>query len=380
MLSSPNSTHLERWLGAEALARLQRDMQGWYGPPIAISDVPGEVMIAKDGDFVGRMAADKIPGGQYFSALDVIRDTEIKRRKAKGRLLGRRSKQSGMAGFTSLSDLISEATVSGKMQPLQGNIQKIGTAGQAVATTNSLWRVTVTPGAGAAAGAAPGGTVPTSATTGAFQFANPPGGDLQYVIGGDIAATVATNSLLLYARTFAVAINPNTTGAQAITGVPTLYQNATAGQPDSIVGNFAFMEVGTALAATAHNFTMTYQDQANNAAEAAPVTTGVLSAVINRLDHAGWFIPLNATDSGIRNATNVTMSAAVATGAMDLVIGHPVSWFAFPLANIMTPFDFVFQRMAPGRIFDSACLALLEVGKGSTTATTYTGTIWAAWG
>jgi hypothetical protein len=380
MLSSPNSSHLERWLGAATLQRLQRDMAGWYGPPIAIADVPGELMIAKDGDFIGRLAASNIPGGQYFSALDVIREAEIKRRKARARLAGHGAKQGGMAGFTSLSDLLNEATVSGKFTPLQGNIQKNGTIAQAIGTTNSLWRLGASPGSGAAAAAAPGGTVPTSATTGAFTYTNPPGGDFMYVVGGDLQSTVASNSLLLYDRVFAVAINPNSTAAQPITGVPTRYQNAVANTADSTVGNFAFMEVGTVLAATAHNFTMSYRDQANNVAEAAPVTTGVNAASVNRVDHAGWFIPLNATDTGIRNATDVTMSAAVATGAMDLVIGHPVSWFAFALANIATPFDFVFQRMAPGRIFDNACLALLEVGKGSTTATTYTGTIWAAWG
>lgn len=372
---SPNSSHLERWLGAETIARAQRDMKGWYGGPIAIADVPGEVSITADGDFVGRMA-----NWRYSRAVDAIREEEIKRRKAVLRAYGVSSKQSGMAGFSSLSDLMSEATVAGKMQLLGGTIQKAGTAGS-TNNSSSLWRCTGSPGAGAAAAAAPGGTVPTSASVGAMNFTNPGGGDLQYVVGGDISATAAPNSLLLYARIFAVAVNPNTTSPQSVNGVPTLYQNATGGLADSIVGNFVFFEVGTALAATAHNITFTYKDQANNVAEVGPVVTGVSGAVANRLDHlANWFCSLNAADSGIRNLTDVTMSAAVATGTLDAVIGHPLNWFLMQVANTVYPFDFVFQRMAPGRIFDNACLALLEVQKVSGTATTYNGTIMSAWG
>lgn len=373
MLSSPNSSHLERWLGADGIQRLQRDMVGWYGAPIAIADVPGEVLITKGGDFVGR-----IDGGEYFSAVDRIRDIEIGRRKAQTRLRAVMRKQAGMAGFTSLSDLMSEATVAGKQQSLGGAISKASVTG-ATGITMSTWRVGTSPAAGAAAAAAPGGTVPTSATTGAIPFVNPPGGDFQLVTGGDIAATIVPNSLLLYSRIFAVAVNPNSVAVQTVTGVPTLYQNATSGAFDSIAGNFVFFEVGTVLAATAHNITFSYKDNANNAAETAPVVTGVSAAIGNRLDHASWFCPLNTGDTGIRNITDVTMSALVATGAMDAVIGHPHCWFAFPIANIVTPFDFVYQRMAPSRIFDNACLALLEP-KGIATATTYTGTIMSAWG
>lgn len=372
---SPNSTHLERWLGADVIGRLQRDMRGWYGLPIAIADVPGEVSIAADGDFVGR-----IDGGQYFTGLDRAREAEINLRKARARLLAHRHKQSGMAGFTSLSDLISEATVAGKQQLLGGVLYKNGTVG-GLGSSNSLFRVGASPVAGTAAAAVPGGTVPTSASTGAMNFTNPGGGDLQYVTGGDLTTSVSPMSLLLYSRIFAAAVNPNSAVLQSITGVPTLYQNATGGLADSIVGNFVFFEIGTALAATAHNITFSYKDQSNNVAETAPVVTGLSGGIVNRLDHLlTWFCPLNGPDTGIRNLTDVTFSAAVATGAIDAVIGHPHCWFGLPSSNFITPFDFVFQRMAPSRIFDNSCLALLEVQKSVSTASTYTGTIMSAWG
>lgn len=373
---SPNSTHLDRWLGTEKIEQLAVNMRGWYGPPIAIADVPGEVWVAKDGDFHGR-----IDGGEYYTGLDAHREARLIKRKAALRLYGHLSKQGGMAGFTSLSDLMSEATVSGKMQPLGGSILKNGTTG-VIGSTNSLFVCGSSPATGAAAGAAPGGTVPTSASAGALGFTNPPSGDLMYVTGADISQNAAPNSLLLYSRIFAVAVNPNTVAAQSVTGVPTLYQNTTGGAADSIAGNFMFFDTNVALAATAHNITFTYRDQANNVAEVAPVVAGLSGCIDNRLNQAAgtWFNPLNGADTGIKVLTDVTMSAAVATGAFDAVIGHPHCWMVLPSSSIVTPFDWVFQRFAPSRVFNDACLALLEVNKGTTTNTNYTGTIMAAWG
>jgi hypothetical protein len=372
-----HSQRLERWLGADKIAKLQADMRGWYADPISIADVPGDVLITADGDFVGALRIK-----QHACAREAIAH-ELKRRKAALRKhmlsRGMAKAQAGMAGFVSLSDLVSEATVSGKMQPLGGNIVKAGTTG-VIGVTNSLWRVGSSPAAGAAAAAAPGGTVPVSTSTGALRFTNPPAGDLQHLLSGDMAASVAPNSLLVYDRLFAVAVNPNTASAQAVTGVPTRYQNNSGGQADSKAGNFFFLEVGAALAGTAHNITVAYQDEGGGVAENAPLITGVSAAIANRLDHAGWFNPLNGTDTGLGNITSVTMSTTVATGAMDAVIGHPIAWMAFPIANLITPFDWVNVKFAPGRIFDNACLALLEVSKGSTTATTYTGTLLSAWG
>jgi hypothetical protein len=375
--TAPNSQRLERWLGAATIARLQRDMRGWYAGPISIADVPGDVSITADGDFVGSLQTTR-----FSCVRDALAFEQARRQKALRTHLARYAlvrKQAGMAGFASLSDLVSEATVAGKMQPLGGCISKTGTTG-VVGSSNSLFRVGTSPAAGAAAAAAPGGTVYTRDTLGALPFANPPAGDLQYLVSGDMQCNAIPNSLLVYDRSFGVAINPNSAVAQPITGVPTRYQNTTSGLADSAAGSFAFFEVGTALAATAHNITLTYQDQFGAVAEAAPVITGVAGAAANRLDHAGWFCPLTGADTGLKNVTNVTLSAAVATGTMGLVIGHQVAWLAFPIANLITPFDWVNVKFAPGRIFDDACLALLEVGKGATTATTYTGTLMSAWG
>jgi hypothetical protein len=68
-------------------------------------------------------------------------------------------------------------------------------------------------------------------------------------------------------------------------------------------------------------------------------------------------------------------SASVATGVIWFMIGHPIGFMSFPVINSMMPFDWLTNRNQAPRVFDSACLALLEPMKPATTATTYTGMI-----
>jgi hypothetical protein len=228
-----------------------------------------------------------------------------------------------------------------------------------------------------AAAVAPGGTVYVDSDTGGFLFSNPASGTL-HLIGADISASVINNTLLLYDRLFAVAKAMASTAAEAVTGVPTRYQSTTPTNPDFIGGNFGFVEVGlTALAATAHNWTVcTYLDQ-NNAASTLPSLTGNSGAIIHRLDHPvqQFFAPLAAGDVGIKAWTQMQCSASVATGLINFVIGHPLGFMSFPIINSILPFDWLTNRDQAPRIFDDAYLALLEINKPATTATTYTGLI-----
>jgi hypothetical protein len=242
--------------------------------------------------------------------------------------------------------------------------------------TSTLWRLGNQPAAGTTPSAAPGGNAPDDATTGAFPFTNPTSGDTQHIVSANVLGTVAGNSLLLYDRIFHVAKTMNSSATEAVSGVPTRYQNTTLTAADSIAGNFLFVEVGgTALAATAHNWTTcTYTDQAD-AASTLPSLTGNSGAIVDRLDHPTnqWFAPLETGDSGIKALTQMQCSALVATGAVNFVIGHPIAWMPCPIANIIIPNDYINTAFNLARIFDDACLAFLEVIKPATTATTYTG-------
>lgn len=350
---------IERWLGAQKVAHLRQCMRGWYGRPINLRDVPGSVWITRDGDFVGTFGR-----GYYMSALDTLEDF--------WRGLGRQRHGQFAAGFASISEALSRAS-QGFSQRRQFN--KVGPTG-VVGATSTLWRVGPQPVAGGAGAAAPGGTAHVKTNTGAIDFNNPATGTL-HLVGADVATSVINNSLLLYDRIFSVAKTINSTATEAVTGVPTRYQSTTATADDYIGDNFGFIEIGgTALAATAHNWTVCqYVNQTGTGTATLPSLTGNNAGIVDRLDHPlqQWFAPLASGDVGIRNWTQMQCSALVATGAINFCIGHPIGFMAFPVINSMLPFDWLTNRDQAPRIFNDACLSFLEPLKPATGATTYTG-------
>lgn len=364
-----HSGQLARWLGEEKVAQVSHAMRDWYGPAIALAGVPGNVWAQRGGDFTGPVRA-----GYEASAPDRLAD--IGRRLRRGyRSACRPPHGQFNTGFASLSALIAAVTQSAKFQSLAFN--KVGTTG-VVNATNSLFRVGAHPAAGSAAAAAAAGTAFTSSTTGAIVFTNPGGSDTTHLTTGFPISSVINNTLLLYDRLFGVAKTMNNTGTEAVTGVPTRYQSTTATDADYCGGNFLFVECGTVLPATGHNWTVCkYTNQAGTTNQTLPSLTGNSANIVNRLDHpAGqWFAPLAAGDIGIKALTQMQCSALVATGAIDFVIGRPLVWLPCWLANQVCTADNINTAFNFTRVFDSACLAFLEVCKPATTATTYTGTI-----
>lgn len=372
-----HASRLERWLGKDETERLSLAVKDWYGPPIAVGNVPGEVWACRGGDFRGPIEA-----GQWMSVWDFAVDTL--RRKARrmarlapflvGGLAG-----VPVAGFASVSDAIAEYTA-GKF--IEWTINKAGATG-VVAVTNSLWGLGNQPAAGANAANAPGGEAPTDATTGALAFTNPTSPDTLHFLRSDITAS-AINSLILYDRIFQVNKTMNSTSTEAVTGVPSRYQSSTSTDPNYSGGNFLFVEVGgTALAATAHNWTTClYTDQDGNTGATLPSLTGNSGAIVRRLDHptSQWFAPLASGDTGIKALTQMQCSAAVATGVINFVMGHAIAFLPCPVANLLIPVDGMRSALKMTRIFDDAALALLEMTKPATTATNYSGTIAALYG
>jgi hypothetical protein len=363
-----NMNHLERWLGDEKIAMLRDNMRGWYGRPIYLIDVPGHVWVDAQGNFRGHLR-----GGQFMSAVDTIEEGIKRYLKQFGKGLSEPQYATMNAGFASVSAALERAS-QGYSQRRPFN--KVGPTG-VVGVTSSLWRVGPQPAAGSAGAAAPGGTAHTSANTGALAYANPAAGTL-HLTGASVSASVINNTLLVYDRLFSVAKTMNSTATEAVTGVPTRYQSTTALNEDYAGDNFLFVEVGgTALAATAHNWTTClYTDQDGNASATLPSLTGNSGAIVDRLDHpvSQWFAPLASGDTGIQQLDQMQCSAAVASGAINFVIGHPLGWMSFPVINSFMPTNFLYgaDDIAP-RIFNDACIAFLEPLKPATNTTTYTG-------
>ena len=360
-----HSGQLERWLGKEEVEHVSSLMKDWYGPPIALAGVPGKVFAHRGGAFRG-----PILSGRVATARCAV-ESFVQRVKRGWRHASRSGQLN--VGFASLSDLIAEATA-GKARHfsyLKGPVTGV------VGVSSSLLQLGSYPPAAANASAAPGGDVPVDSTTGFFQFVNPTGGDTQHFVSGFPLANVSGQTNLLYDCLFRVNKTINSTATEAVTGVPTRYQSTTAGADDYIGGNFLFVQVGgTALAATAHNWTVcTYLDQAN-AASTMPSLTGVSGAITHRYDHTStgqWFAPLESGDVGIKALTQMQCSALVATGVINFVIGHPIAWMPSPVANIMCIADGINTAFNLVRVFDDAALAIIQATAASATATTYSG-------
>ena len=366
-MRATHSDRLERWLGTESVEHMSAQMKDWHGPPIAVGGVPGNVWAHKGGDFSGPIRA-----GQMSPAVDFV---EQRLKRIARNWTQQQLRTASMAGFSSLSDLISEATLGGKRRDYA--FQKSGATG-VVNVTSSLWRLGVTPAAGAAGSAAPGGRAAVGTTAGAFsQFWNPGGTDTTHFIGGGVTASVINNTLLLYDRIFDVAKTMNSIATESVTGVPTRYQSSVVADAAYAGGNFLFVEVGgTALAATAHNWTVCqYRNQAGTDTQTLPSLTGNSGAIVDRLDHpvGQWFAPLATGDTGVMDLAQIQCSASVATGVINFVIGHPIAMLPCPVANIICQMDGVGSAFNLVRIFDDAALAFLELCKPATTATNYAG-------
>lgn len=365
-----NPGRLERWLGADKVAQLSAAMCNpaarWPGRPIAVAGVPGRVFVSGDGDFIGAIDA-----GYEMSALDRADDI-VKRAVRRERARMSRVKRSQRGAIGSL-DAALAAYFGGGNRTF--NFNKAGTTG-VVGSSNTLWYVGTAPAAGAAAAAAPGGTIPTDASTGSFIFDNPSGGATQHFVFGSPFSSVAANTLLLYDRLFSVTKTMASTATEAVTGVPTRYQSTTPGDHNYSGNNFLMIECRTALPATAHNWTTcTYTDQDGNTGATLPSVTGNSSNIVNRLDQpAGtWFAPLASGDTGIKNLTQMQCSASVASGAIDFTIGHAIAFMPCGIANFCCEKDGLTTSFNLERIQDDACLAFLEILKPVTTATTYNG-------
>jgi len=364
MILSTHSSKLERWLGKEQTEIISKSMKDWYGPPIGIAGVPGSVYVCKGGDFKG-----PIRSGQFINAVDFA----VERLKRIWRNSARRSVYQLNTGFASLSDLIAEATA-GKKQEMYFN--KIGPTG-VIAVTSSLWGLGPVPVGGADASVAPGGDAPTKDTLGALYFNNPEAPDTTHFVRSDSCANLI-NSLLLYDRIFQVKKTMASIVTEAVTGVPTRYQSVVPGSKDFAGGNFLFVEVGvTALAATAHNWTVCLYKNQVGADKTLPSLIGNASAIVRRLDHpvGQWFAPLADGDGGIKELDQMQCSASVATGVINFVIGHPIVFMPHFLANMICILDGINTAFNLEQIFDNAALGFLEILKPVATATNYTGSI-----
>jgi hypothetical protein len=360
MILTPHSQRIERFLGPELAEGLSRKTRGWYGPPIPI--IGTGLVVGGDGAYRGRLMH-----GGFASMADFATERFLRI----ARNAGRRSLYKAHTGFSSLSDLISEATTGGKSQSL--HYSKTGAAAPAVAASMHLWKRAALPVAGANSAGPGGGTVPGRATAGGFQQADPGGTDTLHLTTWTGLSTVV-GAVLLSDFIFGVNINHATT-PNVITGVPTRYQGTNA------AGTFLSALVTTGLNATAHNITVTYVDQDGNAAEAGAAQAIRVSSAADEIPFTApqWFYNLNSPDTGLRNITNVAFSAAP-TGNVDWQLLHALAILPCPVAGVPFILDGINSAFNLVQVLANACLVLTEYFKTATTAATVSGMIQAVAG
>ena len=360
-----HSDRVERWLGKAQAEHYSGMLRDWYGPPIAIAGVPG-VSVARGGDFVGTMRE-----GRFASLLDLTERMNRIQRRAFRRLALKGASQLH-AGFSSLSDLIAEATVNGKGQDIW--FSKAPTTATTAGNAVSGWNVGAWPAAGGVGGASGTGRVCTDALAGAMKFTNAAVGDTLHVVSASISAT-AVSGMMLADRLWDMTYNHATATSTAIDAAnrPTRYQAA-----DTAPGNFISGEITTALSATAHNLTVTYVDDAGNTAEAAAAYAAPVSAVVNRSPTVAgqWFVSLNSGDQGARYLTNIAQSTITSvTGVTTWWIAHPLCFIPIPVANVPYPYSPINGDFNLPRVYDDACLFIYNPSVASAATITHTGHI-----
>jgi hypothetical protein len=390
-----HSDRLERWLGAEQVAYLSKTFGGFYWP-IPLHGVPGNVHIMPGGDFAGEIKAGSFlskhdGAAMVLKKLRKAAEAKQRRFKALGTLLDMirmgDPRLASIGAFASV-DAVVAAYTGGKGQQIM--FAKTGTASTAIASSTDMWYRAGQPIAGAAGTAAPGGKAWSASDAGALGYKNLGTAESGHYLNWTLAASVINNSLLLYDRLFCAASSGtqlSTNAEVAVTGVPTRYQNTTAGNDAYIGGNFMYPVSTTQLSATAHNWLVgggagvgcTYLDETNTASNMPVLVgqSGATATLAGSIDivagQGSWFAPLASGDVGVKAMTNFRVGTNLAAGVVDWVIGHPIAVNACPVANMACLDDGLYTALNLTHIEDSACLAFIELPKPATTATTYSG-------
>lgn len=360
---TPHAGKMERWLGKDNVQRLSEQFREWYGPPVALGGVPGNVYVTAGGEFIGHIdVGDEITHEDMAAA--------IVRRESRRRFFYRQR-----GSFSSLSSLIAART-GGKGQDYL--FKKTGVASNAIGNSNDLWASAGQPAAGSAGAAAPGGTATTNSTTGNFGYSNPANANTGHFLGGWLTGSTIANNLLIVDQLLRVAKTMNSTATEAVTGTFARYQNASALAADYIGGNFCFpSNPTTILAATAHNWTVCqYTNQGGTTAQSFITIAGVSACVVGGVDLSvgNWFLRLASGDVGVKALTQMQADALVATGTIDFVVAHAIGMMPVWVANQACLIDTVVTAVDQlSNVFDNACISAIEIAKPATTAVTYSG-------
>lgn len=208
----------------------------------------------------------------------------------------------------------------------------------------------------------------SSSTTGAIALANAGSGEQLYMTGfgfsnsvGALGSVMPIDRLLDYSG-----INAASATAQTMTNSASLPSAYSTGE-----GVQMFVEVqavGTGV--TNSTITISYTNQAGTSGRSTVVSSLVAAPAAGRVlaPVTGFFVPLQAGDTGVRSVESVTLGAAATSGTYCVVLCRP-----YPQVPVVSGFyaerDFIMQAPRMPTVRNDACLQFL-ISAASTTAVT----------
>lgn len=255
-----------------------------------------------------------------------------------------------------------------------------------------MFPVAGVPAAGSIAGTAFTANNFTDASTGAMNHRGNVSTDTKHFLAIAAVASANTPWVTVYDRVLSYdQCTYNAAANQALTNT-----NVAARYNSGAPGSLCFICVNTVNGATAANLTQfRYTNQAGTTLQAMPTTQTVtfipsgaaptstrgarviIPSVSGQVVTLGPWVPLASGDSGMSLVHDYTTSAAN-TGTFSIVLAYPMVGIILPVATVPCERDTVYQMSELERIYDGACLSLLNL-QPATTANLVTGRLRFAW-
>lgn len=258
-----------------------------------------------------------------------------------------------MAAITDMDTVINRLTGGNSGTPVRYNAFKndkiAGAASSAAvaARVQSLWRADGTP-----AGAATPTTVlaPDNTTAGGLLQADPGGGRNKYLISGGVASSHCC-TLTVYDRLLQIGgFSGTLTTDQLVGGAITRFTSSTTS-----IGNQMFVEINTAIGATARTLTVTYLDEGGNTSTSTCVIGGTGYNEQNRMIP----VPLATGDVGVTGITKVAIDVSTGTaGNFGMVIARPLMTMGTGTSGCCDYANLLYTGGGPAEITD-ACIAYM---------------------
>jgi hypothetical protein len=268
-----------------------------------------------------------------------------------------------MAAITDLSDLINRQSGGNSGTPSNLFFHKVPRVAGAAATAPiigrgcSLWTYDGVPAGGAVPTAV---AIPDRSLQGAIPFVVATGGRDTHLIGASVTPVTA-GVYLLYDRLMHIG---------GLSGTSTADQTVQGGTPSPAItrntggeGNIAWYEIYTIIGTTSATLTMSYTDQAGNAA----TSTINIGATNFREVTRAQRIPLAAGDTGIRAIEKIALSATTGTaGNFGITLAQPLAWLPVGASGTAGWRDYTTGLPGIPVIDPNACLALMFIPAAAT--------------